>query len=250
MSSGADLERPSPEDDLPQEDLVECRRVSRRYRARPADVLAVSDADCWVSPGMLVALTGPSGSGKSSLLHLLAGLERPTSGRISWPALGGVPRDLPGAVAMMFQGPSLLPDLDVIENVGLPLLLTGEPAGAATARAAEMLRTVGIAELGAKLPEELSGGQAQRVALARALVTRPRLILADEPTGQLDRATGSHVISVLRQAALEFGAGLVVATHDHAVADRFDVRWRMCNGRLAAAEDVGDRATPSAGVGR
>jgi len=250
MSSGIDLERPSPEDDLPEEDLVECRQVSRSYRAGPADVLAVREADCWVSTGMLVALTGPSGSGKSTLLYLLAGLERPTSGRVSWPALGGMPRDLPGAVGMMFQGPSLMPDLDVVENVGLPLLLTGEPAGAATARATEMLRRVGIAELGAKLPGELSGGQAQRVALARALVTRPRLILADEPTGQLDRAVGSHVISVLRQAALEFGAGLVVATHDHTVADRFGVRWRMHNGRLVAAEDVDDRATPSAGVGR
>jgi putative ABC transport system ATP-binding protein len=243
MSSGADLGHDSLEDDLPEEDLVECSRVCRRYRAGPADVLAVSEADCWVSPGMLVALTGPSGSGKSTLLHLLAGLERPTSGRISWPALGGVPRDLPGAVAVMFQGPSLLPELDVVENVALPLLLSEEPAESASARATEMLHRVGIAELGAKLPEELSGGQAQRVSLARALVTRPRLILADEPTGQLDRATGSHAISVLREAALEFGAGLVVATHDHAVADRFNLRWRMRSGRLSASEDVGGRST-------
>jgi len=162
MSSGIDLERPSPEDDLPEEDLVECRRVSRHYRAGTADVLAVNEADCWVSPGMLVALTGPSGSGKSTLLYLLAGLERPTSGRVSWPALGGMPRDLPGAVGMMFQGPSLMPDLDVVENVGLPLLLTGEPAGAATARATEMLRRVGIAELGANRQIDLACGNLRR----------------------------------------------------------------------------------------
>ena len=250
MSSGADLEHPTREDDLPEDDLVECCQISRRYRSGPAVVLAVNQADCWVSPGMQVALTGPSGSGKSTLLHLMAGLERPTSGRISWPAIGRAPRDQPGAVAVMFQGPSLLPELDVLENVGLPLLLTGQPAGAATVRATEMLSRVGIADLSPKLPEELSGGQAQRVALARALVTRPRLILADEPTGQLDRATGSHVISVLRQAAVQLRAGLIVATHDHTVADQFSVRWRMHNGRLLAEDDVGDHATAPAELER
>jgi ABC-type lipoprotein export system ATPase subunit len=233
----------------PDEDLVDCGRVSRRYRAGTAEVLAVSEVNCWVSPGMRVALTGPSGSGKSTLLHLMAGLARPTSGRVSWPLLGGSPADRPGIVAVVFQGQSLLPELDVAENVGLPLLFAGEPAGSAAVRAAEMLSRVGIEELGAKLPEELSGGQAQRVALARALVTRPRLILADEPTGQLDGVTGSHVIDVLREAALEFDAGLVVATHDQAVADRFSLRWRMCNGRLLA-DDVGGSSTYSAGVGR
>jgi putative ABC transport system ATP-binding protein len=234
----------------PDEDLVECGRVSRSYRAGSAVVLAVDEVDCWVSPGMRVALTGPSGSGKSTLLHLMAGLARPTSGRVSWPMLGGSPADRLGTVAVVFQGQSLLPELDVAENVGLPLLFAGESAESAAVRAAEMLRRVGIEELGAKLPEELSGGQAQRVALARALVTRPRLILADEPTGQLDRATGSHVISVLREAALEFDAGLVVATHDQAVAERFSLRWRMSNGRLLAPDDVGDSPAHSAGVGR
>jgi putative ABC transport system ATP-binding protein len=199
---------------------------------------------------MRVALTGPSGSGKSTLLHLMAGLVQPTSGRVSWPMLGSSPADRLGTVAVVFQGQSLLSELDVAENVGLPLLFAGEPADSAAVRAVEMLRRVGIEELSAKLPEELSGGQAQRVAMARALVTRPRLILADEPTGQLDRATGSHVISVLREAALEFDAGLVVATHDQAVAERFSLRWRMANGRLLAPDDVGDSPTYSAGVRR
>jgi putative ABC transport system ATP-binding protein len=232
-------------------DLVVANDLARTYGRGPTAVVAVHGASCRIRAGQQIALVGPSGSGKSTLLHLLAGIDTPTSGVIRWPGLGGFPARLPaGSVGLVFQGPSLLPDLDIAENVAFPLILSGQPGPSARAAALATLDQLELGDLAAKVPGEISGGQAQRVAVARALVARPRLILADEPTGQLDRATGSHVISVLRQAALEFGAGLVVATHDHAVADRFDVRWRMCNGRLAAAEDVGDRATPSAGVGR
>jgi putative ABC transport system ATP-binding protein len=230
-------------DPEPVADLVDCVRVSRHYRA--GAVWAVRELDCWVSPGMAVALTGPSGSGKSTLLHLMAGLEAPTSGRITWPALGGCPLELPGRVGVVFQSPSLVPDLDAAENVGLPLLFAGESITVVQARVHEALQVVGIGELATKLPEELSGGEAQRVALARALITRPRLILADEPTGQLDRATGEHVITVLLNAAAELDAGLVVATHDPSVAERFAVRWRMCDGQLHAPEHTDGSAVPT-----
>jgi putative ABC transport system ATP-binding protein len=227
----------------PEPDLVDCARVSRRYRIGDADVVAVDEVDCWVSPTMRVALTGPSGSGKSSLLHLMAGLDTPTSGRIRWPGLDGCPRRRPGRVGVVFQGSNLVPDLDVAGNVGLPLLLSDAPVTTVAARADEILRRVGIEDLAHALPEELSGGQAQRVALARALIARPRLILADEPTGQLDRASGEHVVSLLLAAADEHGAALVVATHDPAVAGRLDTRWRMSDGRLLAPE--GPERTPA-----
>jgi putative ABC transport system ATP-binding protein len=185
-----------------------------------------------VRPGARIALTGPSGSGKSTLLHLIAGLEIPTGGTITWPGLGGLPQGRPGLIGMIFQGPSLLPTLNVTENVGLPLQFAGVPAATAAERAARALEQLGIAEMAAKLPEELSGGQAQRVAVARAVASRPSLILADEPTGQLDREAGDRVISVLLQAADELGAALVISTHDADIAARLPERWTMSDGAL------------------
>jgi putative ABC transport system ATP-binding protein len=181
---------------------------------------------------MQVALTGPSGSGKSTLLHLLAGLDRPTSGTIAWPGLDGSPIGRPGVVGMVFQGPSLLPPLDVTENVALPLLLAGVEEEQARERAQAALRDVGLEELGSRLPEELSGGQAQRVAVARALASRPRVILADEPTGQLDSAHAAEVAALLLQAATQLGAALVLATHDMALASQLPVRWQMADGSM------------------
>jgi putative ABC transport system ATP-binding protein len=191
---------------------------------------------------MRVALTGASGSGKSTLLHLMAGLDRPTTGEISWPALGGKPQERPGLVGIVFQGPSLLPPLSVTENAALPLLLGGTAPEQATARAIAALSTLGIAELGGKLPEELSGGQAQRVAVARVLAARPRLILADEPTGQLDAAHAAQVADVLVEIAAELDAGLVIATHDPAVACRLAHRWRIHDGALSTSDESEETA--------
>jgi putative ABC transport system ATP-binding protein len=138
---------------------------------------------------------------------------------------------------MVFQGPSLLPPLDVIENIALPLLLAGCPETRARERAAAALHDVGLDELAARLPEELSGGQAQRVAVARALAARPRVILADEPTGQLDSAHAAQVAGLLLDAATRLGAALVLSTHDLTIADRLPDRWQIADGLMAADGD-------------
>lgn len=223
-------------DPAPSGALVECDSVSRTFHRGSVEVAAVRSLSCAVTDGMRVALTGPSGSGKSTLLHLLAGLGSPTTGTIGWPGLGGPPRGRPGVVGMVFQGPSLVPALDVVENVALPLLLAGTDENDAAGHACAALDRLGVGELARKLPEEISGGQAQRVALARVLASRPRLILADEPTGQLDHDTGDRVISVLLDTADELGAALVVSTHDPRVATRLARRWRLDDGRLRTEE--------------
>jgi ABC-type lipoprotein export system ATPase subunit len=194
---------------------------------------------CAIPPGDHLAITGPSGSGKSTLLHIIAGLDEPTMGVITWPALGERAELRPGPVALVLQGPSLLPALDVIENVALPLVLGGAEPCEANERAATALETLGVGELAAKLPEELSGGQAQRVAIARALAQRPRLLLADEPTGQIDQTTGAAVIDVLLHAARESGAALVVSTHDPAVSERLGRHWTLADGLLTVLDGGG-----------
>lgn len=218
---------------------VVCDSVARTYGTGVTAVVAVYDVSCTVPLGSRIALTGPSGSGKSTLLHLMAGLEPPTSGSIAWPALDGHPHGHPGRVGVVFQGPSLLPALDVVENVALPLLLADVDDSAAARRARDALHRLGIDELANKLPEQLSGGQAQRVAVARVLASRPRLILADEPTGQLDHQAAHLVVDVLLQASAELGASLVVSTHDPIIADRLDVQWTMRDGRIDSRSTVG-----------
>jgi putative ABC transport system ATP-binding protein len=200
-------------------------------------VVAVHGVTCGLCVGDRVALLGPSGSGKSTLLHLLAGLDRPTAGTVEWPALGAAPSRLrPGTVAVVFQGTSLLPALDAAENVALPLLLAGEADDRAGQSAAATLDRLGLAEVARLLPEELSAGQAQRVAVARAVASRPRLLLADEPTGQLDHVAAMTVVDTLLAAADATGAALIVTTHDRRVAARVGVEWRMHDGCLDVAE--------------
>jgi putative ABC transport system ATP-binding protein len=208
--------------------LVRCVEVARTFGRGDQAVVAVHGCSCEVVAGARIAITGASGSGKSTLLHLLAGLEIPTSGSVTWPELAANPSD----IAVVFQGPSLLPALDVLENTMLAAVLTGTDEAETIVRALAALQSVGISGLQNQLPETLSGGQAQRVAVARALTSRPRLLLADEPTGQLDEETGRHVMDVLLAAADELGAALVVSTHDPAVGARLDEQWEMRDGRL------------------
>ena len=219
--------------------LARCRDLGRSYGEEGATTDALRDVNCEVTAGDRIAISGPSGSGKSTLLHLIAGLDDPTSGELTWPAIGERSALRPGPVALVFQGPSLLAPLNVVENVALPLLLREWSPGPAVRAAIAALDRLGLLELAEKLPEEISGGQAQRVAIARALAGQPTLILADEPTSQLDRASGERVVSVLLEAAEASGAALVVATHDEAVAGRLRTRWTVADGVvLTGAEAV------------
>ena len=212
--------------------VIECVGVGRTFGSGRTAVHAIRDASCCIPSSARIALTGPSGSGKSTLLTLLAGLDAPTSGEVRWPALQRDRQGRPKGIGVVFQGPSLLPALDVTENVALPLILDGQTDEVAMRCASAALDLVGICELGGKLPEELSGGQSQRVAIARVVAARPSVILADEPTGQLDHDNGVHVMSVLSETATNVGAALIVATHDDAVAARLAVRWTMHDGLL------------------
>lgn len=217
--------------------LVACDEVSRVFGTGPGAVVAVHGTSCTVEAGARIAVIGPSGSGKSTLLHLLAGLEEPTVGRVRWPEWPTVSARV-GEIGVVFQSPSLVPALTVVENSALPLVLAGVTETESRARAVAAMETVGVGDLADKLPEELSGGQAQRVVVARVLAQQPQLVLADEPTGQLDRATGQVVIDGLLATASRIGAALVVSTHDPAVADRLDIHWFMHEGRLHTSADA------------
>ena len=212
--------------------LVRCDGAARTYGTGETATVALQPTDCEVFAGQSVAVVGPSGSGKSTLLHLMAGLDDPTVGTVSWPAIGSRQELRPLRVAVIFQGPSLLPPLTVLENVSLPLVIGGMTDQEAREVAQTALGTLDLAELADKLPEEISGGQAQRVAVARALAGSPSLILADEPTGQLDRANGAAVVDVLLAASQHAGSALVVSTHDLTVADRLPERWEMHSGEI------------------
>jgi len=207
--------------------VVAAQDAARTYQRGAAAVVALQHATCTIARRDRIALVGRSGSGKSTLLHLLGGLDTPTSGMVSWPALGARTTLRPTKVAFVFQMPSLLPPLTVVENVELPLLLGNADAAAARAAALKVLARMDL------LP--LSGGQAQRVAMARALAYQPKLILADEPTGQLDRSTAHHLFDVLLAALADTDTALVVATHDDAVAKRLDQVWHIHLGVLEGA---------------
>lgn len=216
--------------------VVRAQDLRRVFGDGDRAVVAVAGATFSVPARRRLAIVGPSGSGKSTLLHLMAGIDRPTSGVVSWPAIGGSDALRPGPIAVAFQGPSLLPPLTVMENVALPLLLEGRDEPSALAAAATCLDLFELGEVAGKLPEEISGGQSQRAGLARALVGEPRLVLVDEPTGQLDRETAGRTILALLDAIDATGAALVVATHDLEVAERMDARWQMDSGELRTEE--------------
>jgi putative ABC transport system ATP-binding protein/lipoprotein-releasing system ATP-binding protein len=214
------------------ETLVRAVSLSRSFSGGAARVLALADATFSIAAGDTISLAGPSGSGKTTLLHLVAGLDAPTSGSIEWPALGDRPSLRPGPVSMSFQGASLLPPLTVTENVALPMILAGAEQPEATAAAIRLLHTFEMDALADKLPEELSGGQSQRAGLARAFSGSPRLVLADEPTGQQDAETGARLLERTLSLAAAREIALVIATHDASVAQRLSSRWKMQDGAL------------------
>lgn len=218
--------------------LVRCSAVRRTFGHGEAALDAVSAATCEIAEGEQIVIAGPSGSGKSTLLNLMAGLDRPTSGDIRWPAIGPIEALRPGPVSIVFQGPSLIPSLTVLENVALVCLLNGDKRERAQSSAQRALHLLDLESLATKLPEEVSGGQAQQIAVARALAGNPRLIFADEPTGQLDRVNAISVIDALQRSAQASGASLITTTHDPLVVERFPKRWLMAQGILKVDEDT------------
>jgi len=212
--------------------FVDMKNVGRAYLQGKTTVEVLESVTCEVVPGDRIAVVGPSGSGKSTLLHLMGGLDRPTKGSIIWPALGGKEDLRPGNVGFVFQTMSLISSLTALENVELPLLLSQVKPSEARTVAFTALENIGLGPIADKLPEELSGGQAQRVSVARALASRPKLILADEPTGQLDHPTAQHLFDVLLASLESSDIALVVATHDSAIAGRMNTVWHIEHGIL------------------
>lgn len=214
--------------------------VERTYARGRLAVPALRGVDIELVPGELVALTGPSGCGKSTLLNILAAVDRADGGSV---LVSG--QDLCTAsesqltllrrrsIGVVFQDFQLMPNLTAYENVALPLALDGRTD---SVRVLELLSRVGLAQRGSHYPSELSGGEQQRVAVARALVHKPELVVADEPTGNLDSASGRHVLDLLMDLRREEGAALVLATHDRMVAARADRELRLLDGRIASPE--------------
>ena len=212
--------------------LAEAVKVGRVFRTNGSKVVALQHATCKIERGDRIALVGPSGSGKSTLLHLLAALDEPTSGKISWPALGARDTLRPSKISFVFQSESLLAPLTVLENIEVPRLLAGSNADETRNDASAILNALDLGALADKLPEEISGGQAQRAAVARSLITKPELIFADEPTGQLDHQTGKQLIDLLLRRLKGSDAALVIATHDPFVAARMKTQWTIDHGLL------------------
>jgi putative ABC transport system ATP-binding protein len=223
-----------PVTDHPQ---LECRALTKTLPSGARELTILAHVDLQIAKGELVAVLGPSGSGKSTLLGLLAGLDRPTSGSvlIEGRPIEGLDEDQlallrRSRVGFVFQSFQLLGNLTARENVLMPLELTGFEGAAE--RADEVLREVGLADRGHHYPSQLSGGEQQRVAVARAFASRPTLLLADEPTGNLDSETGERVLQLLLDMRERHGTTLVLVTHDQAVASRADRQLRMLDGRL------------------
>ena len=216
---------------------LELRQITKRLRSGERELVVVDRIDLAIAPGEFVAVLGPSGSGKSTLLGIAAGLDRPSEGAVLF---DGAPiqalsedelaRLRRGRIGFVFQSFQLLSNLTALENVLLPMELAGRERAAA--RAGDLLVTVGLGERGHHYPAQLSGGEQQRVALARAFAVEPSLLLADEPTGNLDGATGAVVLDILARLRRENGTTMVLVTHDPEVAALADRRIHLRDGRI------------------
>jgi putative ABC transport system ATP-binding protein len=217
---------------------VRLEAVSRTYRMGRVDVQALRDVDLIIDPNEYIAITGPSGSGKSTLMNILGCLDRPTTGRFELDGrdvsrLGDaeLSRVRNGRVGFVFQTFNLLPRTTALQNVELPLVYAGLPRRRRRQQALEALERVGLAERAHHRPNELSGGQRQRVAIARALVNSPSLILADEPTGNLDSVTGEEIMKILDGLHAE-GNTILLVTHEAYIAEHAHRRIRLPDGRI------------------
>ena len=237
---------PAPQSSEPH---LEIRRLTRRLPSGGKTLTILDQIDLAIDPGEMVAILGPSGSGKSTLLALMAGLDRPTEGEVLWSgrAIQDLSEDALAQlrrrqVGFVFQSFQLLTNQTARENVLLPLELAG--AEDAEERADSLLRQVGLGERGHHYPSQLSGGEQQRVALARAFANRPPLLLADEPTGNLDSRTGATILDLLDALRRDEGTTLVLVTHDRALARRADRAVHLRDGRIVRIESSSQNLEP------
>lgn len=229
-----------------EELVLDARNVGKRYQDGALDVEVLKHVDFAVRGGESVAILGASGSGKSTLLHLLGGLESPSAGQIllCGEDLGSMDETARGrarnrALGFVYQFHHLLPEFSALENVAMPVLISGARVSEARARAEKMLQSVGLAHRMQHRPAELSGGERQRVAIARALVMRPRCVLADEPTGNLDEATAQSVLALMLALKVDSGTALIIVTHDRRIAAQLDRTVELRGGELKELGPLG-----------
>ena len=233
------MSKPSSFDNMNKSTVLEAQHISRRFTEGSLNVSVLQDVNLSVAAGETLAIVGASGSGKSTLLHILGGLDLPTSGSVNLlcQTLGGLSASALGDLrnqhlGFVYQFHHLLPEFNAIDNVAMPLWIRRMDRSAANAQAKELLESVGLGPRMLHRPAELSGGERQRVAIARALVTRPACLLADEPTGNLDRNTADLVFSMMLDLAHSQGTAFVVVTHDSQLASRCDRQLHLVAGSL------------------
>ena len=224
-----------------KEAVIQCQNVGKTYDDGSLKVEVLRNIDFQVASGESIGIIGASGSGKSTLLHILGGLDKPTSGevKIQGQGLNSLSQVAIGQLrnrhlGFVYQFHHLLPEFSALENVMMPLLVARKSRAEAQAAAAEILEKVGLGSRMTHRPGELSGGERQRAAIARALVTKPDCLLADEPTGNLDRKNATHALEMMLELKHELGTALIVVTHDEQLAKRFDRVLTMDDGSLRA----------------